>query len=105
MPPDVEAAAMFALFEESDALVRILMDYRGGRLFRTKMGYISLGSAGLAPDDKVFVVDGMFTPFLFRETGSESVVGATRGALVGECYVDSTMKMKVGNGTQSKSSF
>ena len=92
MPPDVEAAAMSAPFEESDALVKILMECRGRQLFRTKTGYIGLGPVGLAPDDKVFVIDGTITPFLIREIGSESVASAMRGALVGECYVDGIME-------------
>lgn len=105
MPPDVEAAAMSALFEESNALVKIVMECRGRRLFRTKTGYINLGPAGLATDDKVFIIDGTITPFLFREINSESVVGTrdmvlpanqnlcpSKGALVGECYVDGIIK-------------
>lgn len=92
MPPDVEAAMMSVLFEESDVFVKMLMECRGRRLFRTKTGYIGLGPAGLAPGDKVFIIDGTITPFLFRKVGSESVASAIRGTLVGECYVDGIMK-------------
>ena len=92
MPLDVEAASMSALFEESDPLVKVLMECRGRRLFRTQTGYIGLGSTGLALGDKVVIIEGTTTPFLFRKTESKAVTSGMRGTLVGECYVDGIMK-------------
>ena len=92
MPLDVEAASMSALFEESDPLVKVLRECRGRRMFRTQTGYLGLGPAGLALKDKVVIVEGTTTPFLFRKTERKAIKGGTRGTLVGECYVDGVMK-------------
>ena len=92
MPLNVEAASMSVLFEESDPLVKVLMECRGRRLFRTQTGYIGLGPAGLALGDKVVIIEGTTTPFLFRKTESKAVTSGMRGTLVGECYVDGIMK-------------
>ena len=91
MPPDVESAAMSAPFEESDGFVKILMECRGRRLFRTKTGHIDLGPVGLKLGDIAVTINGTSTPFLFRETDSKGAEGVIRGALVGECYIDGIM--------------
>ena len=97
MPLEVEVASMSVVFEESGPLVKVLMECRGWRLFGTQTGYIGLGPAGLALKDKMVMIKGTTTPFVFRETESNAVPSGMRGTLVGECYVDGVMMMmKVG---------
>lgn len=71
MPLDVEAASMSVVFEESDPLVKVLMECRGRRLFGTQTGYIGLGPAGLALKDKVVIIEGTTTPFVFSRNGEQ----------------------------------
>ena len=105
MSPDIEDISVSALFEEKDGLFKIVMESKGRRLFATKTGSIGLGPAGLLRGDKVIIIDGTITPFLFREARNKSVahlgdkashiernLSPMKGLLVGESYIDGIMK-------------
>jgi hypothetical protein len=87
MPPDVEDATMFILLEERELLIKIIMEARDRRLFRTERGYVGLGPAGLSAGDIVCTVSGTVTPFLLRRRDQAEVHD-----LVGECYLDGIMR-------------
>lgn len=87
MPPDVEDATMFILLEEQELLIKIIMEARDRRLFRTERGYVGLGPAGSSVGDIVCTVSGTITPFLLRRRDQVEVHD-----LVGECYIDGIMK-------------
>ncbi|TPX15875.1 uncharacterized protein E0L32_000209 [Thyridium curvatum] len=77
---------------------RMIRVYLLGRmLFRTRRGYLGLGTRGLMEGDLVCVLFGGNVPFVLRKVGAGEVVdnGEERYALVGNAYVHGIMEGQV----------